>query len=73
VVPAEEGDYTAIVPTLPGCITYGETVKEAARNAREAVQLHLENLAAHREPIPKGHGVSPVPSTLVQVDAEDVR
>jgi antitoxin HicB len=24
-----EGGYTAIVPTLPGCITYGETVDEA--------------------------------------------
>ena len=48
-------------------------MKEAARNAREAVELHLENLAAHREPIPKGHGVAPVLSTLVQVDAEDVR
>ncbi len=73
LVPAEEGGYTVIVPALPGCITYVATVEEATRNAREAIELHLENLAAHREPIPKGHGVSPVPSTLVQVDAEDVR
>jgi hypothetical protein len=35
--------------------------------------LHLENLTAHREPIPKGHDTAPVLSTLVQVGAGDVR
>ena len=73
LVPAEEGGYTVIVPALPGCISYGETIKEATRNAREAIELHLENLSAHREPIPKGHGVAPVLSTLVQVGVGDGR
>jgi predicted RNase H-like HicB family nuclease len=27
---------------------YGETVAEATRNAREVIELHLENLVAHR-------------------------
>ncbi len=48
LVPTDEGGYTVVVPALPGCISYGETVAEAARNAREAIELHLENLAAHR-------------------------
>jgi antitoxin HicB len=73
LVPVEEGGYTVIVPALPGCVSYGETVEDAARNAREAIELHLENLAAHREPIPKGHDAAPVLSTLVQVGAEDAR
>ena len=41
-----------IVPALPGCISDGGTVPEAMRNAREAIELHLDNLAAHREPKP---------------------
>jgi len=48
LVPEEEGDYIVFVPALPGCISYGETAAEATRNAREAIELHLENLAAHR-------------------------
>jgi predicted RNase H-like HicB family nuclease len=73
LVPADGGGYTVVVPALPGCVSYGETVVEATRNAREAIELHLENLAAHREPIPKGHDAAPVLSTLVQVGAGDVR
>ncbi len=48
LVPAIEGGYTVIVPALPGCVSYGETIKQATRNAREAIELHLENLAAQR-------------------------
>ena len=73
LVPDKEGGYTVVVPALPGCVSYGETVEEAARNAREAIELHLENLAAHREPIPKGHDAAPVLSALVQVGVEDGR
>jgi predicted RNase H-like HicB family nuclease len=48
LVPADDSGYTVVVPALPGCISYGETVAKATRNAREAIELHLENLAAHR-------------------------
>ena len=47
-----EGGFTVTVPTLPGCITYGETMDEAIANAKEAVELFLESLTAHGEPIP---------------------
>lgn len=47
-----EGGYTAIVPTLPGCITYGETVDEAISMAREAIVLYVESLVAHNEQVP---------------------
>ena len=39
-----EGGYTVTVPTLPGCITYGETITEAIAMAREAIELYLESL-----------------------------
>lgn len=34
--------FTAIVPSLPGCISEGESQEEAMRNIAEAVQLYLE-------------------------------
>ena len=39
--PSDEGGYTVYVPALPGCISEGETVDEAMRNIREAVELYL--------------------------------
>lgn len=50
--PEPEGGYTATVPTLPGCITYGETIDEAIAMAKEAVELYIESLVAHNEPVP---------------------
>lgn len=40
--PSDEGGYTAIVPTLPGCISEGETQEEALANIQEAIELYLE-------------------------------
>lgn len=48
----EEGGYTAIVPALPGCITYGETVDEAIVMVKEAVELYIDELIDRGEPIP---------------------
>ena len=46
-----EGGYTVTVPTLPGCITFGDTVQDAIEMAREAIELYLESLVAHGEVI----------------------
>lgn len=40
--PAEEGGYTVYVPSLPGCISEGNTFDEAAKNIKEAIELYLE-------------------------------
>ena len=40
--PSPDGGYTAYVPALPGCISEGETEKEAMANIREAIDLYLE-------------------------------
>ena len=40
--PSDEGGYTVLVPSLPGCISEGETVDEALVNIREAIELYLE-------------------------------
>ncbi len=47
-----EGGYTVIVPSLPGCVTYGETVDEAKAMAREAIELYVETLETHGEDVP---------------------
>jgi predicted RNase H-like HicB family nuclease len=47
-----EGGYTVVVPTLPGCITYGADIQEAIVMAREAVTLYIESLIAHDEEVP---------------------
>ena len=40
--PSEEGGYTATVPSLPGCISEGETVADALANVQSAISLYLE-------------------------------
>ena len=40
--PHEEGGFTVYVPSLPGCISQGETREEALKNIKEAIELYLE-------------------------------
>ncbi|MGA1819927.1 MAG: type II toxin-antitoxin system HicB family antitoxin [Thermoplasmatota archaeon] len=40
--PSEDGGFTVYVPSLPGCISEGETREEAIENIREAIELYLE-------------------------------
>ncbi len=47
-----EGGYTVTVPSLPSCVTYGETVDRAITMAKEAIELYVESLEAHDEEIP---------------------
>lgn len=51
--PAEEGGYTVTVPSLPGCITEGDTFEEAVEMAEEAISGYLESLRKNNEPIPE--------------------
>jgi predicted RNase H-like HicB family nuclease len=39
---SEDGGFTVIVPSLPGCISEGDTQEEALSNIREAIELYLE-------------------------------
>ena len=40
--PSEDGGFTAYVPSLPGCVSEGETVEGALANIQEAIALYLE-------------------------------
>ena len=48
----EDGIFVAEVPALPGCISQGSTRKVALENAQEAMELYIESLEAHGDPIP---------------------
>ena len=47
-----DGGFTATVPVLPGCITYGEGVDDAIKMAKEAIELYIEELQQRGEVIP---------------------
>ena len=49
----EDGRWSAEVPTLPGCATWGHTKNEALLSIQEATRLYIESLLALREPIPE--------------------
>lgn len=51
--PAEEGGYTVTVPSLPGCISEGDTYEAALAHIKEAMALYLESLASEGKPIPQ--------------------
>jgi antitoxin HicB len=51
-----EGGYTVVVPSLPGCVTYGDTIDEAIKMAKEAIGLYLDSLKEHGEEIPSEEG-----------------
>ena len=50
--PEPEGGFTALVPALPGCVTYGRTLAEAKQMARDAIAGYIASLRRHGEPIP---------------------
>lgn len=59
----EVGGYTVTVPSLPGCISEGDTFEEAKKNIAEAITAYLESLIMDGEKIPepdKATFVSPI-------------
>lgn len=65
--PAEEGGYNVSVPSLPGCVTQGETYEEAVAMAKDAIGLWLEELADQGLPIPNDEAGAGVQLALVDV------
>lgn len=52
LTPEAEGGFTVTVPSLPGCVTWGENIEEAKVMATEAISLYVEDLEASGEEIP---------------------
>ena len=52
VIEKAEGNYSAYVPDLPGCIATGKTLNEVRRRMRDAIEFHIEGLLDDELPIP---------------------
>ncbi len=53
VIEKAEGNYSAYVPDLPGCVATGATIEETEDEIREAIAFHLEGMREDGQPIPE--------------------
>ncbi len=53
VIEKAEGNYSAYVPDLPGCIATGDTVAVVEREIRDAIRFHIDGLKSDGLPVPK--------------------
>ena len=65
VIERGASSYGAYVPDLPGCVAVGESAAEVETLIREAIEIHVESLREHGEPIPEPASTS----QLVTIDA----
>jgi predicted RNase H-like HicB family nuclease len=52
VIEKADGNYSAYVPDLPGCVATGPTIEAVEAEIREAIRLHIDGLKADGLPIP---------------------
>ncbi len=53
VIEKADGNYSAYVPDLPGCVAPGDTVAAVENEIREAIRFHIEGLQADGLPVPE--------------------
>jgi predicted RNase H-like HicB family nuclease len=58
VIEKAEGNYSAYVPDLPGCVATGETVAETEREIRDAIRFHIEGLKADGLEVPEATSIA---------------
>jgi len=59
VIEKAEGNYSAYVPDLPGCVATGETLESVEGEIREAIRFHLDGLKEDGLPVP-------APSSIIE-------
>jgi predicted RNase H-like HicB family nuclease len=52
VIEKPEGNFSAYVPDLPGCVATGATIEEVESQIREAIEFHIDGLREDGNPIP---------------------
>jgi predicted RNase H-like HicB family nuclease/predicted RNA binding protein YcfA (HicA-like mRNA interferase family) len=53
VIEKADGNYSAYVPDLPGCVATGDTVAAVEGEIREAIRFHIEGLQADGIAVPQ--------------------
>ena len=57
LVKEDEWGYTVIVPSLPGCVTFGETIEEAIAMAKEAIEVYIETMHDMGKEVPEDNDI----------------
>ena len=60
VIEESPANCAAYAPDLPSCIATGGTRAETVDEMRRAIQLHIESLREHGDPVPKPRCTAPV-------------
>ena len=58
VIEKADGNYSAYVPDLPGCVATGLTVAEVEEEIRAAIRFHIEGLKADGLEIPQPSSIA---------------
>jgi predicted RNase H-like HicB family nuclease len=58
VIEKADGNYSAYVPDLPGCVASAATVKDAEREIREAIRFHIDGLKQDGQTIPTSTSIA---------------
>lgn len=62
IIERDDEGFGVFFPDLPGCVSAGDTVQEAALGAEEALNGHLSVMAEHNDPIPDPSSVDAIES-----------
>lgn len=63
----KSGGFTVTIPSLPGCISEGDTFEKALQNIKEAASLYIEVMREKKGKIPqeeKGVVIAPIEVTV---------
>ncbi|MDD1738744.1 MAG: type II toxin-antitoxin system HicB family antitoxin [Methanothrix sp.] len=55
IYPGEDGYFVAEVPSLPGCISQGESKEAALANIKVAIELYIAALREDNLSVPEEH------------------
>ncbi len=58
VIEKAEGNYSAYVPDLPGCVATGATVTEVENEIRAAIRFHIDGLKEDGLPVPSPSSIA---------------
>ena len=58
VIEKANGNYSAYVPDLPGCVATGKTVEAVEREIRAAIRFHIEGLKAEGHEVPDATNIA---------------
>ena len=67
LLPEKDGSYTAEIPLLPGCVTWGKTWAEALAQAKEAAELYIDVLLDDGKKVPEATRFPKGPTIVAEV------